>query len=59
MVRIRFKSDEDYVNGFYCLALNGRARCLPNRLFEVQRHMLMHLDREGIRYAIVGEEALR
>ena len=57
MVRIRFKSDEDHANGLYCLALNGRVRCLPKGLFELQKHMLEHLDAEGIRYAIVpGDE---
>jgi len=55
MLRIRFKSDEDRVNGVYCLALNGRARSLPEGLFEIPKHMLDHLDREGIRYAIVTE----
>lgn len=58
MVRIRFKSDDDHVNGLYCLALHGRVRCLPDGLFETQQHMLDHLDREGVRYTIVTGETL-
>lgn len=54
MIRIRFKSDEDHENGLYCLALRGRVLCLPGGLFEIQEHLLQHLDGEGVRYTIVG-----
>lgn len=58
MVRTEFKSDEDHADGLYCLALQGRVRCLPDGLFELQEHMLEHLDREGIKYTIVTGETL-
>jgi len=58
MVRITLKSEEDHANGLYCLALNGRVRCLRGGVFELHGHMLDHLDREGVRYSIVSE-ALR
>ena len=58
MVTIRFKSEPDRVNGLYCLALNGRVRCLPHGLFEIQPYLLEHLDREAIRYEIVTEDIL-
>ena len=59
MVRITFKSEEDHANGLYCLALNGRVRCLRGGEFELQRHMLEHLDREGVRYSIVAGRDIR
>ena len=58
MVRIRFRSDEDHANGLYCLALHGRVRCLPGDVFELQEHMLEHLDKEGVKYTIVTGESL-
>jgi hypothetical protein len=56
MVRIKFKTKQDRINGFYELATKGRGRGLPNDVFEVAGRYLKILDEAGIAYEIVQTE---
>ncbi len=53
MVRIRFKTKQDQVNGFYELATKGRGRSLPNGIFEIADRYLKILDDAGVAYQII------
>jgi hypothetical protein len=53
MIRIKFKTKRHQINGFYELATKGRARGLPNDVFEVATRYLKILDDAGIGYEIV------
>jgi hypothetical protein len=53
MVRIRFASETDEVNGFYLLATHSRLRGLPNGVYEVSRPALALLDEHSIRYSLI------
>ncbi len=59
MIRIKFKTKQDQINGFYELATKGRARGLPNGIFEIAARYLKILDEAGIVYEIVQIEELR
>jgi hypothetical protein len=54
MVRIRFSSEDDEVQGFYLLATNTRLRGLPNGIYEVSRPSLGLLDEHNIKYVVVS-----
>jgi len=56
MIRIKFKTKQDQVNGFYELATKGRARGLPNDFFEIAARYLKILDDAGIGYEIFQAE---
>jgi hypothetical protein len=56
MVRIKFKTKQDQVNGFYELATKGRVRSLPDDFFEIADRYLKILDEAGIAYEIVQTE---
>lgn len=53
MVRIKFKTKQDQINGFYELATKGRGRGLPNGIFEIADHYLKILDEAGIGFEII------
>jgi hypothetical protein len=53
MVRIRFASEADEVNGFYVLATHSRLRGLPDGVYELSKPALALLDRDSIRYTLV------
>lgn len=48
MVKIKFKTKKDQINGFYELATKGRGRSLPHGIFEVANRYLKILDGVGI-----------
>jgi hypothetical protein len=54
MVRIRFSSEDDEVQGFYLLATHTRLRGLPDGVYEVSRPSLALLDQHNIKYAVVS-----
>ncbi len=56
MVRIKFKSRQDQVNGFYELATKARIRSLPNEVFEISDRHLRILDDAAIAYEIVQRQ---
>ena len=56
MVRIKFKTKQDQINGFYELATKGRVRSLPDGIFEIADHHLKILEVGGITYEIVQAE---
>jgi hypothetical protein len=58
MVRIKFKSKEDRINGFYELAIKGRGRSLPNNVFEIADQFLKILDDAKIAYKIITKEEI-
>lgn len=53
MVRIRFASKKDEVEGFYLLATNARLRGLPNGVYEISNPCLALLDQHGIKYLVI------
>lgn len=53
MVRIRFASAADEVNGFYLLATHSRLRALPNGVYELSRPALALLDQNSIGYSLL------
>jgi hypothetical protein len=53
MVRIRFATEADEVNGSYLLATHSRLRGLPNGVYEVSKPALALLDKNSIRYILV------
>ena len=59
MVRIKFKTTQDRINGLYALATKGRGRSLPNAIFEIADRYLKILDEARISYQVIpSEEAL-
>lgn len=59
MVRIRFKTKQDQVNGFYELATKGRGRSLPNGIFEIADRYLKILGDAGVAYQIIEKNEER
>jgi len=53
MIKIRFASEADEVNGFYVLATGSRLRTLPNGLYELNKPALALLDANSRRYAVL------
>jgi len=58
MVLLKFRTDEDKVNGYYLLALKGTVRSLPAGLFEVNDYMLEFLKSENIGFEIIERTVL-
>ena len=56
MVKIKFKTKEDQINGFYELATKGRGRSLRQGIFEVANRYLKILDGAGISYEVISSE---
>ena len=56
MIRIKFKTKQDQINGFYELATKGRARSFRNGTFEITTRYLKSLDDAGIGYEIIQAE---
>jgi len=53
MVRIKFKTKQDQINGFYELATKGRVRSLRGDIFEIADHYLEILNDARIDYEVV------
>jgi len=53
MVRIRFSSEKDEVEGFYLLATNARVRGLPNGVYETSKACIAPLDQHQINYRVI------
>ena len=53
MIRIKFKTREDSINGYYELAISGIVRSLPNDIFEISNEGKIILDNAGIPYEII------
>ena len=58
MVRIKFKTKEDRIKGFYELATKGRGRSLPDGIFEIADQYLRILDDANVAYEIISREAI-
>ncbi len=58
MVLLKFKTQEDKVNGYYLLALKGTVWSLPDGLFEVNDYMVEFLKKENIRFEIMKRTVL-
>jgi hypothetical protein len=59
MIRIKFKTKQDQINGFYELATKGRARSYRNGIFEIADRYLKILDEAGIGYEIIQPDDRR
>jgi hypothetical protein len=53
MVRIRFATEADEVNGFYLLATYSRLRGSPNGIYELSKPALALLEEHSIRYILI------
>jgi hypothetical protein len=53
MIRIRFATDNDRVEGNYLLATTGVVRRLRGQVFEVSESALKILDEHQLHYAVV------
>ena len=53
MVRIRFCTEEDEINGYYLLATQASVRSLRGGLYEVTRPRLALLDQNAIKYEVI------
>jgi uncharacterized protein YdaL len=53
MVRLKFKTKQDQINGFYELATKGPARSFSDGIFEIAARYFKILDDAGISYKIV------
>ena len=53
MVRIKFESETDEVNGFYLLATRSRLRGLPNGVYELSQPALKLLNQNSIHYTVI------
>lgn len=58
MVRIRFKTKNDRIKGFYELATKGRGRSLPNGIFEIADQYLKILDNAKVAYEIISRKEI-
>ena len=57
MVKIKFKTKEDRIKGFYELATKGMVRSLPNSIFEIADQYLRMLDEANVAYEIISRTA--
>ena len=53
MVRIRFSSEEDEINGYYLLATQASVRSLRGGIYELTQARLALLDQNGIKYVVI------
>jgi hypothetical protein len=53
MIRIRFPTDQDRVQGNYLLATKSVVRCLRGQIFEVSEAALKLLDDHHIPYQVL------
>ncbi len=53
MVRIRFCSEKDEVNGYYILATQASVRSLRGGIFEVSQSRLALLDQNQVKYVVI------
>jgi len=53
MIRIRFHTDEDRIQGNYLLATNGGVRRLRGQIFEVTERGIKLLDEHQIPYTVL------
>ncbi len=58
MILIKFKTQEDKVNGYCLLSLKGSVRSLRNGLFEINDFMLKFLEDENIQFEIIERDLL-
>jgi hypothetical protein len=54
LIKLRFASEADEVNGFYVLATLARVRGLPDGTYEISRPGLALLDDHSIRYSLIS-----
>lgn len=64
MIRIKFKTKEDSINGYYKIAICGIIRSLPKDVYEISSNLKEILDKSGIAYEILEgnldkDEAIR
>jgi len=57
MLRIRFSSEEDEINGFYILATQASLRGLREGTYEVAEACLAFLDHHAIKYVVIPPSA--
>lgn len=57
-MRIKFKTKEDRIKGFYELATKGMGKSLPNGIFEISDQYLQLLDEANVAYEIISKRAM-
>ena len=58
MIRIKFPTDKDRINGYYELATKGQVRGFRNGVYEISDEDLKILDNAGIVYHILTQEEI-
>jgi hypothetical protein len=53
MIRIRFRTDQDRIQGNYLLATNGVVRRLRGQIFEISEREVKILDEHQIAYSVL------
>lgn len=56
MILIRFKTEQDRIDGLYCLAINGWVRGIKGGIFEISDNHSKILDSADIAYEIIEKE---
>lgn len=56
MVRVRFKTKQDSVNGYYELSTRGLVRSLREGIYEINENLIKPLDEKKISYEIISNE---
>ena len=56
MIRIKFKTKNDLINGYYELAVTDIVRTLPGNSFEISEKGKLILDKANITYEIVQSD---
>ncbi|MEW6201590.1 MAG: hypothetical protein AB1546_06425 [bacterium] len=56
MIRIKFKTRDDVVSGYYELAVTDIVRALPGNVFEISERGKSILDKANIMYEIIKSD---
>jgi hypothetical protein len=54
MLRIRFASEEDELDGYYLLATEARVKGFRGGLYEVTQQCLALLDQHSVKYVVIS-----
>lgn len=56
MVKIKFNSHDEEVNGIYELMRRGKVICFPNGIYELPEELLSVLMEKNIKYTVLKKE---
>ena len=53
MIKIKFKTKEDAIKGYYELSTKGLVRSLPSGIFEIREDLKIILDHIKVKYEVL------